>query len=44
MRISERGEKAMHAAERRVHALRMQRFKAREQAFCFLRVQGFVRC
>ena len=32
MRVSERGEKAMHAAERKVDALRMQRFKAREQA------------
>ena len=44
MRVSERGEKAMHAAERKVDALRMQRFKAREQAFCFLRLRGFVRC
>ena len=45
MRVSERGQKALHPPERKIDALWMQRFETREKAVSFLlRVQGFVRC
>ena len=44
VRVSERAQEPLHPSERKVDALRMQRFETREQAFSFLRLQGFVRC
>ena len=43
MRVSKRVQKPLHPAERKVDALRMQRFKTRKQVFSFLRLQGFFR-